>query len=293
MSPADRVAAFFDRTLALGPVRRLKTVLDDYDAAGGGLLAAGLAFSSLLAILPAMLLTLGMAGIAIDDPALRTRLVEFLAERLPPLREFLETSLEEVARGGVSFSIVGIVGLAWGSSRFFASLDDAISRIFHEEPRRHVVRRALLGLLSVAVLVGSVVVILLAWSLTERLEASGRYPAGVGAIIRLGSLLLASPAAGTILAMVAIGALYRLVPTARTSWRAILPPAIAVGLALALLTGMFAFIAPRLIGTLRIYGAFVAVFAAMIWLSIVAQAILFGAAWLHRRVVVEAGASLD
>ncbi len=291
MSRANRAAGFVDRVLALGPVRWLTAILDDYGAAGGGLLAAGLAFSSLFAILPAMLLTLGMAGLAIDDPALRARLVELLAERLPPLREFLQMSLEEVARGGVSFSIVALVGLAWGSSQFFASLDDAISRIFHDEPRRHLVRRTLLGLLSVAVLVGSVVAILLAWSLTERLEASGRYPAGVGAIIRLGTLLLASPAAGAILAMVGIGAVYRLVPTARASWRAILPPAIAVGLALALLTGLFTFIAPRLIGSLRIYGAFVAAFAAMIWLSIVAQTILIGASWLHRRVVAEASGS--
>jgi membrane protein len=291
VSRANRVAAFVDRILALGPVRSLRSVLDDYDAAGGGLLAAGLAFSSLFAILPAMLLTLGMAGIAIDDPALRGRLVAFLAERLPPLREFLETSLAEVARGGVPISIVALVGLAWGSSRFFASLDDAISRIFHDEPRRHLVRRTLLGLLSVAVLVGAVIAILLAWSLAERLEAAGQYPAGVGAIIRLGTLLLGSPAAGTVLAMVGIGALYRLVPTARPSWRAILPPAIAVGLALALFTGLFALIAPRLIGSLQIYGAFVAVFAAMIWLSIVAQAILIGASWLHRRVVAEAGGS--
>jgi len=291
VSRGNRIAGLVDRILALGPVRGLRSVLDEYDAAGGGLLAAGLAFSSLFAILPAMLLTLGMAGIAIDDPGLRGRLVAFLAERLPPLREFLEASLVEVARGGVSFSIVAIVGLAWGSSRFFASLDDAISRIFHEGPRRHLLRRTLLGLLSVAVLVGAVIAILLAWSLTERLEASGQYPAGVGAIIRLGTLLLGSPAAGTVLAMVGIGALYRLVPTARPSWRAILPPAIAVGLALALFTGLFAFIAPRLIGSLRIYGAFVAVFAAMIWLSIVAQAILIGASWLHRRVVAQAGES--
>lgn len=291
MSRATRATELIDRILALGPVRRLKPILDDYDAAGGGLLAAGLAFSSLFAILPAMLLTLGMAGIAIEDPALRARLVAFLADRLPPLREFLETSLAEVARGGVSFSIVAVVGLAWGSSRFFASIDDAISRIFRDEPRRHVVRRTLLGLLSVAVLVGSVVVLLLAWSLTERVEASGRYPAVVEGIIRLGTLLLASPAAGAILAMAGIGAVYRLVPTARASWRAILPPAIAVGLALALFTGLFAFIAPRLIGALQIYGAFVAVFAAMIWLSVVAQAILIGAAWLRRRVIAEAGAS--
>jgi uncharacterized BrkB/YihY/UPF0761 family membrane protein len=38
----------------------------------------------------------------------------------------------------------------------------------------------------------------------------------------------------------------------------------------------------------QISGAFVAVFAAMIWLSFVSQALLVGAAWVHRRVIVAA-----
>ena len=82
---------------------------------------------------------------------------------------------------------------------------------------------------------------------------------------------------------VAIGIIYRMVPTQTPRWAAILRPALAVGFALAVLTGIFALITPRLVGSLRVYGAFVAVFAAMIWLSYVAQAILVGAAWVHRR----------
>ena len=57
----------------------------------------------------------------------------------------------------------------------------------------------------------------------------------------------------------------------------------AVGLALAAFTLIYAIITPRLVGSLQVYGAFVAVFAAMIWLSYVAQAILVGAAWVYRR----------
>jgi uncharacterized BrkB/YihY/UPF0761 family membrane protein len=65
-----------------------------------------------------------------------------------------------------------------------------------------------------------------------------------------------------------------------------------VGLVLTVLTGVFALITPRLIGSLQVYAAFVTVFAAMIWLSYVAQTILIGAAWVHRRMSPRDGGSL-
>ena len=54
----------------------------------------------------------------------------------------------------------------------------------------------------------------------------------------------------------------------------------------ALFTALFTALTPQLVGSLQIYGAFVAVFAAMIWLSFVSQALLIGAAWVHRRMVL-------
>ena len=85
-----------------------------------------------------------------------------------------------------------------------------------------------------------------------------------------------------------VAVIYRMVPTETPSWRAIRRPAAAAGIALAVLTGIFAVLTPRLIGALHVYAAFVAVFAAMIWLSYVAQALLIGAAWVHRRAQAEA-----
>ncbi|MGZ8527615.1 MAG: YhjD/YihY/BrkB family envelope integrity protein, partial [Candidatus Limnocylindrales bacterium] len=85
-----------------------------------------------------------------------------------------------------------------------------------------------------------------------------------------------------------VAVIYRMVPTDAPSWRAIRRPAAAAGVALAVLTGIFAVLTPRLIGALQVYAAFVGVFAAMIWLSYVAQTLLIGAAWVHRRAQVEA-----
>jgi uncharacterized BrkB/YihY/UPF0761 family membrane protein len=74
-------------------------------------------------------------------------------------------------------------------------------------------------------------------------------------------------------------------------------PALAAGLGLALLTQLFSYLVPRLVGGSALYGTFLAVFAAMVWLSTGFQILLVGAAWVRDRAVREderdAGPSTD
>ena len=63
------------RVGGLAAVRTLRATLSVYDAAGGGLVAAGLAYTSLLALLPGLLLVLSIAGVLVDDPADRKSVV--------------------------------------------------------------------------------------------------------------------------------------------------------------------------------------------------------------------------
>jgi uncharacterized BrkB/YihY/UPF0761 family membrane protein len=53
---------------------------------------------------------------------------------------------------------------------------------------------------------------------------------------------------------------------------------------LTLVTQTFSLIAPRLIGSAALYGTFVAIFAAMVWLSAGFQVMLLGAAWIRERL---------
>jgi membrane protein len=276
----DLVGRLVAQVLELPPVRWLKPILDDYGAAGGGLLASGVAFNSLFAILPAILLLISFLGFALQNPARLEEIVDVLATEFPPLADFFRLALAQFSAGAFSFGLVGLVGLVWGSSRFYQSLDEAIARIFEGSPRRDPFQRGLRGVLSVVILIGAVlaVVYIVAWldSVRSNLPVVSQFADIARSVV--GSAL------GTIVVFsVAIAIIYRIVPTRTPPWRAIRRPALAVGLALAVLTGIFAVITPRLVGTLAVYGAFVAVFAAMIWLSYMAQAILVGAAWVHRR----------
>ena len=279
MSLPDWLRAAADRLAQSGPVAGLRRVTTTYDEAGGALLAGGLAYSALFALLPSLLLLTGILGLVVDDPARREAIVEGLAENLPPLRDLLEASLAAISDGAVGFGILGLVGLTWGASRFYASLDDAFARIYRDARHRGFVERTIRGLVSVVLLaatfIAALVLTAIASLLAERVE--DRLP-GADMIWQV-----ASPVAAGVVFVAAVVVTYRLVPPRAPRWRAVVTPAIVVGIGEAVLTQLFSYVAPRLVGSAAVYGTFVALFAAMIWLSFGFQLLLLGAAWVRVR----------
>jgi membrane protein len=262
-------------------VKRALDIMDRYDRAGGGLLAAGLAFSSLFAILPAILLVIGLAGLLLSDPVRLEALANDLADRFPPLAVFFQQALAGMAAGAIGNSILGLVALAWGASRFYDSLDNAIHRIFAAGAPRNPVVRGIRGVLVIVLAIGLAMSVFVLVSLGASLAAS-LLPENdplAGIFEFLSNSLVTNLVFFCLIAFL----VYRFVPTVRPSSRAAAWPAVVVGALAALLTQLFTFLAPRLIGSLQVYGALVATFAAMIWLSFIAQGLLMGAAWVHAR----------
>ena len=65
-----------------------------------------------------------------------------------------KNGLDSVAAHAGVFSIVGLIGLAWGASHFYGALDEAIARVFARTPARGAFDRILRGFVSVLLLVG-------------------------------------------------------------------------------------------------------------------------------------------
>jgi membrane protein len=281
----DLIGRVSARVLELPPVRWLKPILDDYQVAGGGLLASGLAFNSLFAVLPAILLIVSLLGLSLNDPTRLEQVIQAFARQFPPLQEFFRQAFDQFRAGAVSFSVLGLVGLVWGSSRFYQSLDEAIARIFRGSRERDPFQRGLRGVLSVGLLIGAVIGVV---GLSRLLSGVLVGLPGTSRVVDIMTSTLGSLTATVAIFTGVVALIYRIVPTDAPSWRAIRRPAVATGMALAVLTGIFALLTPRLIGALHVYAAFVAVFAAMIWLSYLAQVLLIGAAWVHRRAQGEA-----
>lgn len=283
-------ASAIGRIGGLPAVRTLVATLSTYDRAGGGLVAGGLAYGALIALLPGLLLALSAFGLVVDDPAVREELVGLIATAFPPLEELARIALDQVSVGAVPTGIIAFVGLLWGSSRFYAALDSAFSRVFHDAPRRNEVVRTLRGLVVTGLLVALPIVVLgvgavAAWLLDA---APGDPPAGA-----LEQLLLrvGSPLGSIVLFVGGTLLVYRYVPATRVPVRAFRLPALVVGLALAAFTQVFALLAPVLFGMAALFGTLVTAFALLAWLSIGFNVLLLGAAWTHVRADPSADAT--
>lgn len=273
----NRLQAIVGRITGHPLVQRIQAVVGIANDAGAPLLAAALAFNTMFAIIPGLLLLSGVLGWAIDDPVARAELLADLVARLPPLADAIADSLDGVvqARGGLT--IVGIVGLLWGASNFYAVLDEVMRRIFAGGAPRSMIAQRVRGFVTVFGLVALVFGAVLLGGLWTIVGST------VGDLGGLLVLSLVGPLMFVLLSVVAAFVAYRFVPAAAPSWRAALPPAIVAGIGIGLLTNLFSLLAPVLVGGLSGFGVLATIFGAFVWLNLCFQILLWGAAWARYR----------
>jgi uncharacterized BrkB/YihY/UPF0761 family membrane protein len=158
------------------------------------------------------------------------------------------------------------------------ALDYAIARIFRQAKQRNEIVRTVRGVLLTLLLVAFPIMVVFAGSVVQALldlipDANTR--TGIANLV----VRLAAPVATFALFVVATVMVYRNVPAENVPASAWRRPALVVGLLLAAFTQVFAFIAPLMTRISALYGAIVAVFALLAWLSIGFNMLLIGAAW--------------
>ena len=283
-------AAILERVLDRPRVAEFRAVLEVYGRAPGGLLANGLAFAALFAAFPIALVTLGVAGLLVDDPTIQAQLARAISALVPPLQDLVDAALLALSDGAAITSVVGVVGLVWTVSQFYVTLDVAFARIFADRQERNVFRRAARGFVWVAGLVGVVAALIVGSSLAAAAEAF--LPASSLALTGIGRVL--SLPVVTAIGVAVVAVIYRVVPPQAPGWRAIWLPALGAGLGIVALSQLFLFVAPRLIGAALLAGSLATAFIALAWLSFTFQALLLGAAWvrvLDDRAVARSSAS--
>ena len=249
--------------------------MDTANEAGAPLFAPALAFSTMFAGPSATGGRFaGVLGWVVQDPVQRDELLSQLINIFPPLAQVVADSLDGVVRERGTLSIIGLIGLIWGASSYYAALDEVMRRIFTGGGFRNFVSQRLRGVVTVLILVilivGTVSLSSI-WALVSTLVGGLAIWAYLGPILAL-----------TVMVFIVL-AVYLFVPTAPPSLRAALPPAIAAGVGIGILTNVFSLLAPLLIGGLLAFGVIATVFGAFIWLSLSYQILLFGAAWARIR----------
>lgn len=271
------LAQVLERPLAVA----VRGIFDAYGRAAGGLLANGLAFSALFAAIPTVLLVLGFAGWAASgDPAIHDQVSDALVAAFPPLAALIRSSLDAITEGAALTSLIGVIGLLWTVSQFFGAMDTAFARIFSGLPERDVFRRTALGFVTVALMGAVIVVVIAALATLAALDAL----AGTQRSLARGAVdvLTSSPFVG-LASCLAVTVAYRKLPPRSPTWRALLIPAVVVGVVLVILSQAFTILVPWLVGVADLAGPLASGFAALAWLSFSFQAFLLGAAWVRVR----------
>lgn len=276
MDPAAILKRVLDRPIVV----LVRNVLDVYGRAPGGLLANGLAFAALFAAFPIVLLVLGVAGLAVDDPDAQSVLADALKRLFPPLAEFVDQALATLTAGATAASILGLIGVIWAVSQFYVTLDRAFSRIFADRIERDGLRRTVRGFLWVVLLIVGVVGLIVAGVLST--AVGSMFPEAPDIVRTVRDALGGWPMLFT-LGVAVIAVVYRTVPPTGPAWRAIWLPAVIVGIAVVALSQAFLLLAPLLVNAAALAGSLATAFIALAWLSFTFQALLYGAAWVRVR----------
>jgi membrane protein len=260
------------RILGVPRIAMAHAVYVRFSASSGPVLARGLAYLALFALVPALLAVLSVAGFLVSDPAVRDRIVAIVEAQIPPLGPVMDEALQGFSGLAATSGVVSIALLLWSASSVVRALDGAFRVLFEDAGEGRTPIRDVVAAASVA---GGILAAATALVLVT-------LPGPVGDVIGVPGPV-ARAVASFALVTGLVGLAYRFVPRPRPGWRTLGLPALCAGLAIFLLTALFGVLGPLLFGSAELYGAFGALFLGLIWLGNVTQLLLLGAAWVAER----------
>jgi membrane protein len=255
-----------------------RRVLDRFAAVDGGLLAAGIAYNAVFALIPLALLASGIAGLLLTDPQARLDVVAAISTAFPPLAGMIDQILAGLSQTSPSATILGLVLAGWGTSRLFATLESAIIQLETTSRRRSFVRQTARRIGSVLVVAGILLLALLAVPILHVVRDRGDESVVVGTALGIAIGLLPP-----LLAALALAIMFRVMPIVQPTTGQVLVPAVLGGIALYILTEGFVFLAPRIFAGNVVYGTLGALLVGLIWLDLVFMIVLIAASWTIER----------
>jgi membrane protein len=262
-----------DRRLGHHPaVRAIGATFDRFFSERGTHLAAMVAYFALASFVPLIFLALSVLGF-LDQADSSSALVSYLEDVFPDRSvESIVDVVDAVQRNATTLSVVGAVALLWSSLSLFSALESAFN-ILYGRPNRPFLRGKALATIymsaALVVLFAGLTVGTFGYDLLRRYASD----AVANQWVALALTLLSS--GGALFAFL-VSAYYRL-PNARLTRREVLPGAI---LGAVVLVGtlqalpLFVFLTSEVVA-LQALGT---TFLLLVWLYVMANVIVFGAA---------------
>ena len=242
------------------------------------IVAAGVAFSGFLALVPALIALVIAYGLVASPADIKDQIASFASAAPRDAQRLLTSQLTSITRGAGGAATVGaliaIAGAIWAASSGMAALDTGLTIVNRETETRGFLKRRLLALiLTVFAVIGVLLMLALVVALPSALTSIGvgdfgKVAIGLARWVVLGALLLFG-----------LGVIFRYGPQRRRPrWRWVTPGAIvAVIVGLAASIGFSIYIS--LMGNYnKTYGSLGVIIVLLLWLYLMAYAVLFGAA---------------
>ena len=260
------------RILGVPRIAMANAVYTRFSSSSGPILARGLAFVALFAIVPAVIVILSIVGVFVSDPAVHSEIVEILTAQFPSMAPVLDEALAAFSGLAPTTGLVGLALLVWSASSLVRAVDGAFRIIFEDSGEGRTPIRDVVAVLAMAAGTFMAAMILVLITL----------PGFVDEVVGLpGRLARAVTSLAGVTSLIAVA--FAFVPRPRPALRALWLPAMATGLVIYLMSELFAVLGPLLFGSAQLYGAFGALFLGLVWLSNVTQIWLLGAAWVAER----------
>jgi membrane protein len=241
------------------------------------LLAAGVAFFGLLALVPAMVAFVSLYGLLADPTDVTRHVGDLLGAAPGEVQDLVRNQLEAVtadSSSSIGFGLAaGLVVALWSASSGMKHLIDALNSAYDEEEGRGFFKvRGLALLLTIGAIVFVVVAVVVITVVPALLEGSPLGPAAEVAISILRWPLLALAfAAG-------LAVLYRYAPSRdEAEWRWVSPGAVVATVLWLIASGLFSVYVANFGSYNETYGSLGGVVVAMLWLFITSVVVLLGA----------------
>jgi membrane protein len=242
------------------------------------LIAAGLAFYTLLSLAPALWVVVAVAGSLVGRESARAEVLSFVASLTGPRAvRVVSNVLDSIAANGSVATLVGVISMFLGATLAFSALQDILNKIWNVTPRERglikdfIIKRLLsfaavilVGILVIASLLTDTMISAAARFVPDRLPAS--------------ELLLQTFTSGMSLAWTTLlfGVIYRLVPDRSIRWRDVWIGAVVTSLLFAIGKTLITLYLGHA-SFASAYGAAGSFVVFLLWVYYSAQIFLFGA----------------
>jgi membrane protein len=238
--------------------------------------AASIAYYALLSLFPFALLSFALLSRVTADVEDRTAVLDFVLRYFPKQFEFITAQLDSLQGRSIGLSVVGTIGIVWGSLGVFGAISTAVNYAWGVEKTRSFWKHKLFSFLMLSMSGLILLVALLLVSASHVVGAS--WFAGV--LIRFPGLAILRSFtvryATTLLFIVVVGFIYYFVPNAKVRFRDVWIGAVMTGLLWKGALEGFSWYMGDLSRFSRVNGSIAAVIAFMIWVYVQAVILLYG-----------------